>query len=111
MKNSDNKNASTEAVIETVTADVNAVNEAVTADVNAVNEAVTADANKANETVTADVNAVIATATADENTVLIRFLLSPCGAFLLPWNVGDEVEINVNQAQEMVEAKYAEYVN
>ena len=100
MKNSDNKNASTEAVIETVTADVNAVN-----------EAVTADANKANETVTADVNAVIATATADENTVLIRFLLSPCGAFLLPWNVGDEVEINVNQAQEMVEAKYAEYVN
>jgi hypothetical protein len=111
MKNSDNKNASTEAANETVTADVNAVNEAVTADVNAVNEAVTADVNAVNEAVTADANKANETVTADANNVLIRFLLSPCGAFLLPWNVGDEVEINVNQAQEMVEAKYAEYVN
>ena len=44
------------------------------------------------------------------DTVKIKFLLSPCGAFHLPWNVGDEVEIEVNQANEIVEAKYAEYV-
>lgn len=45
-----------------------------------------------------------------QETKKIRFLLSPCGAFLLPYNVGQEVELPVNQADELVDCKYAEYV-
>lgn len=43
-------------------------------------------------------------------TKKIRFLLSPCGKFLLPYNVGQEVDLPANQADELVECKYAEYV-
>lgn len=42
--------------------------------------------------------------------VKIKFLLSPAGKFLLPYNVGQVVWHNANQADEMVELKYAEYV-
>lgn len=42
--------------------------------------------------------------------VQIKFLLSPAGKFLLPYNVGQVVWHNANQADEMVELKYAEYV-
>lgn len=45
-----------------------------------------------------------------QETKKVRFLLSPCGAFLLPYNVGQEVELPVNQADELVDCKYAEYV-
>lgn len=43
--------------------------------------------------------------------VKIRILLPVAGLFLLPYNVGQEVEINKNQAEEMVALKYAEYIN
>jgi|GEM_PF-3076291 len=42
--------------------------------------------------------------------VKIRFVLSPAGRYLLPYNVGQEVFLEANQADELVEAKYAEYV-
>jgi len=48
---------------------------------------------------------------ADGNIRTVRALLNLQGHFLLPYDAGQEFEINVNQAQEMVEAKYAEYVN
>ena len=40
----------------------------------------------------------------------VRFLLSPAGKFLLPYNVGQVVELPANQADEIVDCKYAEYV-
>lgn len=45
-----------------------------------------------------------------KETKKIKFLLSPCGKFLLPYNVGQVVELPVNQADEIVDCKYAEYV-
>lgn len=45
-----------------------------------------------------------------EGNVKIKFLLSPAGKFLLPYNVGQVVSHPENQADEMVELKYAEYV-
>ena len=44
-----------------------------------------------------------------EGNVKIKFLLSPAGKFLLPYNVGQVVSHPENQADEMVELKYAEY--
>ena len=57
--------------------------------------------------------AVDATATADvvaEDLVSVVFLLSPTGKYNLAYCVGEVAEINVNQAEELVLAKYAEYV-
>lgn len=45
-----------------------------------------------------------------DGNVKIKFLLSPAGKFLLPYNVGQVVSHPENQADEMVELKYAEYV-
>lgn len=42
--------------------------------------------------------------------IKIKFVLSPAGRYLLPYNVGQEVFLQANQADELVEAKYAEYV-
>ena len=42
--------------------------------------------------------------------VKIKFLLSPCGVFQLPYNVGQEVSLPEAQATEIVEARYAEFV-
>ncbi len=42
--------------------------------------------------------------------VKIKFLLSPAGKFLLPYNVGQTVWHPANQADELVDCKYAEYV-
>lgn len=42
--------------------------------------------------------------------VKIKFILSPAGRYFLPYNVGQEVLLKANQADELVEAKYAEYV-
>lgn len=42
--------------------------------------------------------------------VKLKFLFSPAGAFLLPYNVGQIVALPENQADELVEARYAEYV-
>lgn len=40
----------------------------------------------------------------------VKFLLSPAGKFLLPYNVGQVVELDEKKAKEVVEAKYAEYL-
>lgn len=40
----------------------------------------------------------------------IKFLLSPTGKYNLGYNAGEVAEINENQAQELVDAKYAEFV-
>lgn len=42
--------------------------------------------------------------------VKIKFVLSPAGRYLLPYNVGQKVFLQANQADELVDAKYAEYV-
>ena len=65
---------------------------------------------KENKTESVKANAPVVETPAVVETKKIRFLLSPCGAFLLPYNVGQEVELPTNQADELVEAKYAEYV-
>jgi len=41
----------------------------------------------------------------------IRFLLSPTGAFGLAYNAGDEAEIDTAQADELVDAGYAQFVS
>lgn len=41
----------------------------------------------------------------------VRILLPVAGKFLLPYDVGQEVLINENMAAELVDAKYAEYIN
>lgn len=46
----------------------------------------------------------------NKGEVQIKFLLSPAGKFLLPYNVGQTVWHPANQADEMVDLKYAEYV-
>ena len=45
-----------------------------------------------------------------QETKKIRFLLPPAGRFLLPYNVGQEVDLPANQADEIVDMKYAEFV-
>lgn len=40
----------------------------------------------------------------------VKFLLSPTGKFGLGYSAGEEGEFNENQATELVEAGYAEYV-
>lgn len=64
-------------------------------------------AEKKEKVVTAE--AVEATEVKTENKK-VRFLLSPAGKFLLPYNVGQVVELPANQADEIVDCKYAEYV-
>jgi hypothetical protein len=48
----------------------------------------------------------------DESPKLIKiqFILSPSGKFDLAYNVGEIAEINANQANEIVEAGYAEFL-
>ena len=46
-----------------------------------------------------------------EKVVKIKILLPVAGKFLLPYNVGQIVKLSENQANEIVEAKYAEFVN
>lgn len=74
------------------------------------------------ETENADLKTKIEELSAEENysstfrkvdkdgNVKIKFLLSPAGKFLLPYNVGQVVSRPANEADEMVELKYAEYV-
>lgn len=45
-----------------------------------------------------------------DGEVKVKFLISPAGKFLLPYNVGQVVELPANQADEIVDCKYAEYV-
>jgi hypothetical protein len=45
-----------------------------------------------------------------EKVVKIKILLPVAGKFLLPYNVGQIVKLSENQANEIVEAKYAEFV-
>jgi hypothetical protein len=56
-------------------------------------------------------NTSAVTKAAEVKTRKIVFTLSPCGKFKLPYNVGQEVELSVNEATEIVESKYAEFVN
>ncbi|MCG7502389.1 hypothetical protein MHM83_10945 [Tenacibaculum sp. Mcav3-52] len=46
----------------------------------------------------------------DVELVKVKFLLSPSGKFLLPYSVGEEVELPEPLATELIEAKYAEKV-
>jgi hypothetical protein len=46
----------------------------------------------------------------EQAEVKIKFLLSPTGKFSLAYNVGEEAQINELQANELVEAGYAEFV-
>lgn len=48
--------------------------------------------------------------TVEDGKVKIKFLLSPAGRFLLPYNVGQVVLLDENVADEIVESRYAEYV-
>lgn len=48
--------------------------------------------------------------TEKKGEVKIKILVSPAGKFLLPYNVDQVVWHPANQADEMVEARYAEYV-
>lgn len=43
-----------------------------------------------------------------QTTLKIRFLLMPAGRFLLTHNIGDVVEMEAKQANELIEAAYAE---
>lgn len=47
---------------------------------------------------------------AKEKTKKVKFLLSPVGKFNLAYNVGEEGLLPANQADEVVNAKYAEFV-
>jgi len=69
----------------------------------------------------ADLKKKVAELSAEENStslrkedkdgnIKIKILLSPAGKFLLPYNVGQVVSHPANQADEMVDLKYAEYV-
>jgi hypothetical protein len=46
----------------------------------------------------------------NSNLLKIKFLLNPAGKFLLPYNVGQEVELPENIAIEIVDSKYAEFI-
>jgi len=43
-----------------------------------------------------------------QTTLKIRFLLMPAGRFHLTHNIGDVVEMEAKQANEIIEAAYAE---
>jgi len=43
--------------------------------------------------------------------VKIKVLIALAGKFLLPYNPDAEIEIDANQAAEIVEAGYGEYIN
>lgn len=45
-----------------------------------------------------------------QELIKVRILLPVAGKFLLAYNVGQEVELPENQAKELVEVKYAEFV-
>lgn len=45
-----------------------------------------------------------------EKLVKIKILLPVAGKFLLPYNVDQVVRLSENQATELVDSKYAEYV-
>lgn len=45
-----------------------------------------------------------------DGNVKIKILLAPAGRWFLPYNVGQVVWHPANQADEMVDLKYAEYV-
>lgn len=65
-----------------------------------------------NGTATAVVNPIVEkpkTGKTSEKMVKITFTLSPCGVFKLPYNVGQTVPINENQANVIVEAGYATF--
>lgn len=46
-----------------------------------------------------------------EGLVKVRFLLSPTRKFSLAYSAGEEGDFEEKQAAELVESKYAEYVN
>lgn len=88
------EDAATEGVI-TEDVSAKAVEAKVAEDAKAAEEAKAAEA-KANKN--------------DGKKVKIQFLLSPTGKFQLAYNVGEVVKINELQANELIEAGYAEIV-
>lgn len=49
-------------------------------------------------------------ATAKEKSLKVKFLLSPTGKFNLGYNVGEKASFPTLQAQEMIDAGFAELV-
>ena len=47
---------------------------------------------------------------ATPKTLKVKFLLSPTGKFGLGYNVAEEAVLPIDQALELIEAKYAEKV-
>jgi sulfite reductase alpha subunit-like flavoprotein len=47
-------------------------------------------------------------ASGDKKKVKVKFVKSPSGRFLLPYNVGQTVEIDPEQAKELIEGGFAE---
>lgn len=52
----------------------------------------------------------VAKATGKEKSVKVKFLLSPCGKFKLGYNVGEVASFPALQADELIEAGFAELV-
>ncbi len=52
----------------------------------------------------------LATKAPKEKTKKIKFILSPTGKFGLAYGVDEIVEMNANQANEIVESGYAEFI-
>lgn len=69
-----------------------------------VDETIKSAAKEADKS-TKEVDAIL-----EEVSKKVKFLLSPAGKFLLPYNVGQVVELDEKKAKEVVEAKYAEYL-
>jgi len=44
----------------------------------------------------------------DKKKVKVKFVKSPSGQFLLPYNVGQTVEIDPEQAKELIDSGFAE---
>ena len=102
-------------IVPEVTATEDAATEGViTEDVSAkAVEAKVAEDAKAAEAKAAEDAKLAAEAKANKNDgkkVKIQFLLSPTGKFQLAYNVGEVVKINELQANELIEAGYAEIV-
>lgn len=76
-------------------------------DATATADATATDAITADTVATADTTA---TEVVEEGLISVVFLLSPTGKYNLAYSVGEVAEINVNQAEELVLAKYAEYL-
>lgn len=49
-------------------------------------------------------------ASAKKETLKVKFLLSPCGKFKLGYNIGEVASFPALQAEELIEAGYAELV-